>query len=165
MNAAAVQCGRHIKTEELEQSRETVETFQRLSQSEIAQTVCEHLGWHTASGANKVDACRKLLKRLEAKGLISLPGKRDCPPRICKQPVTTSKTRPQEPVVGTLSDIEPVRLRVVRDKQETALFNEYLRLNRCRGKRWPVGKSGLETQTYSSAFFIDASAQWGARST
>lgn len=134
-----VQCGRHIKTEELEQIRETVETFQRLSQSEIAQTVCEHLGWHTASGGNKVDACRKLLKRLEAKGLISLPGKRDCPPRICKQPVATNRTRPQEPVVGTLSDIEPVRLRVVKDKEETALFNEYLSRYHYLGYKQPFG--------------------------
>jgi len=26
-------------------------------------TVCEHPGWYTASGGNKVDACLKLLQR------------------------------------------------------------------------------------------------------
>ncbi len=71
-----IQSGRQIKSEELEQIRETVDTFQNLSQSELAHTVCEHLGWHTVSGGNKVDACMKLLKRLECQGIIRLPGKR-----------------------------------------------------------------------------------------
>ncbi len=44
-----VQCGRQIKKQELAQIRETVETFCCLSQTELAHTVCEHLGWHTAS--------------------------------------------------------------------------------------------------------------------
>jgi hypothetical protein len=59
-----VQCGREINAGEIKQIQETVKTFWRLSQKELAQPVCEHLGWHTASGRNKVDACLKLLKRL-----------------------------------------------------------------------------------------------------
>ena len=119
--------------------RETVETCWRLSQSEIAQTVCEHLGWHTASGSNKVDACLKLLKRLEAQRIIKLPGKRDRLPKTYKQPVVTNRTRPREPVVGKLSDIGPVRLRVVRDKEETALCNEYIGRYHYLGYKRPFG--------------------------
>jgi hypothetical protein len=134
-----VQCGRQIKTEELQLLCETVETCWRLSRKELAQTVCEHLGWHTASGSNKVDACLKLFKRLEAKGVIRLPGKRDSLRRSCKQPVATNRTRPQAPIVGRLSDIGPVRLRVVRDKEETALFNEYLSRYHYLGYKQPYG--------------------------
>jgi hypothetical protein len=71
-----VQCGRQIKKEEIAQIRETVETFCNLSRSELAHTVCEHLGWHTASGGNKVEACMKLFKILEDRGIIQLPAKR-----------------------------------------------------------------------------------------
>lgn len=121
-----VQCGRKINSEELKQVRETVETFRRLSRNELAQTVCEHLGWHTASGRNKVDACLKLLIRFETQGLIQLPDKRGNLHKSCKQPVATGVTQVREPIMGKLSDIGPVRLRVITEKEETSLFNEYL---------------------------------------
>jgi hypothetical protein len=40
---------------------------------ESAHTVCEHLGWVTASGRHKVKACLKLLEALEEKGTLDLP--------------------------------------------------------------------------------------------
>ncbi|BBO84024.1 Druantia anti-phage system protein DruA [Desulfosarcina ovata] len=134
-----VQCGRQIESEELAQIRETVETFWRLSQWELAQTVCEHLGWHTASGGNKVDACLKLLKRLEAQGRIRLPAKRDSGRKSGKQPIASHRIQPQEPVVGKLSDIGPIRLRVVQGKADKALFNEYLSRYHYLGDKKPFG--------------------------
>jgi hypothetical protein len=134
-----VQCGRQIKSEELDQIYETVETFPSLSRKELAQTVCEHLGWYTASGRNKVDACRKLLQRLEAKGLIRLPEKTESRPIKCEQPVATDRTLPQEQVVGKLSDIGPVQLRLAQDKNEISLVNEYLHRYHYLGYKKPFG--------------------------
>lgn len=134
-----IQCGRQVKEKELEQIRETVKTFWRLSRKELAQTVCEHLGWHTVSGGNKVDACMKLLKRLESQGVIQLPGKRENSSRSCKQPVITDRTESQGQIVGRLSDIGPVRLRVVREKEEAELFNEYVSRYHYLGYRKPFG--------------------------
>jgi hypothetical protein len=126
--------------EELAQIRETVETFCHLSQTELAHTVCEHLGWHTASGSNKVDACLKLLKTLEARGLIQLPAKADvsCSPRK-KPPVNNRLALTQEPVEGKLAEIGPINVRVVIDKEETAIFNEYLRRYHYLGYKRPFG--------------------------
>jgi hypothetical protein len=125
-----VQCGRQITTEEIAQIRETVETFSSLSRTELAHTVCEHLGWHTASGGNKVDACMKLFKILEDRGMIQLPAKQDKPNtgnnKPGKKQAVKNKPPVQAPVEGRLSDIGPINLRVVRDKEETDLFNEYL---------------------------------------
>lgn len=134
-----VQCGRQITKQELVQIRETVETFCCLSQTELAHTVCEHLGWHTASGSNKVDACLKLLKEMEARGIIRLPVKRDISCKPHKQPVVKNKVPAQETVEGKLSDIGPVHLRVVMDKEETVLFNEYLRCHHYLGYKRPFG--------------------------
>lgn len=134
-----VQCGRQIKTEELTVIRETVETFWRLSREELAQTVCEHLGWHTASGSNKVDASMKLLERLENQGLIRLPEKRSCSQMRYKQPVITDRTCPQARIEGTLSDIGPIRLTVIHDKEDAALFNEYLSRYHYLGYKKPFG--------------------------
>jgi hypothetical protein len=134
-----VQCGREIIKEELAQICETVETFCCLSRTELAHTVCEHLGWHTASGGNKVDACLKLLKTLEDRGVIQLPAQRDNVIKPCKQSLITDKPLAREPVEGKLTDIGPIRLRVVIDKEETQLFNEYLRRCHYLGYKRPFG--------------------------
>ena len=138
-----VQCGRPIKKEEIAQIRETVETFCNLSRSELAHTVCEHLGWHTASGGNKVDACMKLFKILEDRGMIQLPAKRVQQNHIrCnlgKQAVIKDKPIAKEPVEGKLKDIKPINLRVVMDKEETVLFNGYLRRYHYLGYSKPFG--------------------------
>lgn len=137
-----IQCGRQIQKEEISQIRETVETFCCLSRSELAHTVCEHLGWHTASGGNKVDACMKLLKILEDRGMVQLPAKRDKRNnryKPGKQPGAKDKPPVQGPVEGKLTDIGPINLRVVMDKEETMLFNEYLRHYHYLGYSRPFG--------------------------
>lgn len=136
-----VQCGRQIKDEELEQIRETVETFPNLSLAELTQTICEHLGWYTASGMNKVDACLKLLQRLEAEGLVRLPEKDRTRLKKAKpkQPIATDKTRPQEKVECTLSTIGPICVRVTQDKKDASLVNEYLHRYHYLGYKQPFG--------------------------
>ncbi len=137
-----VQCGRQIKNNELEQICETVETFSNLSLTELAQTICEHLGWHTASNRNKLDACQKLLQRLESQGVIRLPEKNESSSTRGskpKQPVASDRTRPQEEVAGTLSGIGPIVLRVAQDKENVSLFNEYLHRYHYLGYKRPFG--------------------------
>lgn len=134
-----IQSGRQIKTEELEQIQETVVTFPNLSQSELAHTVCEHLGWHTVSGGNKVDACMKLLKRLECQGVIRMPGKRRYSRANRNPPTITERTQPQGEVAGKLSDIGPVSLRVVNDGHEASLFNEYVSRHHYLSYKQPFG--------------------------
>jgi len=58
------QCGREITDEDLEEIQETVELFPKLSRTELALTVCENLGWMTASGSYKREACVKLLEKI-----------------------------------------------------------------------------------------------------
>lgn len=135
------QCGRLIKDEELEQIRDTVETFSNLSQTELAKTICEHLSWYTASGKNKVDACLKLLQRLETEGLIRLPEKDKSQSRRkkSKQLIMSNRSRPQEEVEGTLSDIGPITFRVAQGREEISLFNEYLERYHYLGYKRPFG--------------------------
>ena len=59
------QCGREITREQLSEILETVGLFPSLSRKELAATICEHLGWVTLTGNNKLDACTKLLEKLE----------------------------------------------------------------------------------------------------
>ena len=45
-----VQAGREFSAAEVEHIRETVAWLPRLDRTELAATLCEHLGWYSASG-------------------------------------------------------------------------------------------------------------------
>jgi len=144
-----VQSGREIKTEEIEQIQESVKTFSGLSRNELAQTICEHLCWHTASGTNKQEACLKLLELLDNRGVIRLPEKRKISRKKSKGPVISIKTAPQRKVVGKLSDIGTVELKVLKDAREVALLNEYMYRYHYLSYKQPFG--------YHLRYFIQSS--------
>ena len=47
------QCGHEITVQEIEEIKETVSIFWRLSRKELAQTIAENLQWYRASGTNE----------------------------------------------------------------------------------------------------------------
>ena len=122
-----VQCGRDVTPHELDQIRETVALFRRLSRTELAKTICEHLEWYTASGGYKTDACMNLLEKLEDQGAIKLPEKDKnlTKKRVWKPIDLTDRTNPGPLLTGTLEDVAPVELEVVTE-EEMDLWKEYV---------------------------------------
>jgi len=143
-----VQCGREITREEVDEIRETVRLFPGLSRSELAATICEHLGWMTASGGYKIDACLKLVKRLEGNGCVKLPQKRAISPQRQSPIVLTPKTGPKADIVGSLSDVGVVKLRVVKDEELKGLWNEYVSRYHYLDYKRPFG--------YFLRYFVDS---------
>jgi hypothetical protein len=119
--------------------RETAATFWRLSRWELALTICEHLGWHTASGSYKVDACLKLLNKLQSQGVLQLPAKHGPSRKIFKQPSVTERTDPTAEIEGSLADVGPVTLRIVADRDQRGLWNEYVSRYHYLGYKQPFG--------------------------
>jgi len=137
------QAGREVTVREIDDIVETVGLFPSLSRKELAATVSEHLGWVTLTGRGKLDACTKLLEKLENKGLIRLPAKQEQPwrSRSLKPIALTSRTDPTVGIKGKLSDIGQVRVEVVSDKESTVLCNEYISRYHYLGYKKPFGYS------------------------
>lgn len=148
-----VQCGRGFSTQEIEEIRKTVAWLPGLARKELAATVCEHLHWHTVGGTPKVEACRKLLERLEAAGRLRLPALRSEQshggPRTAV--ALSERTAIERPVVGPLRRIEPVRLEVVTDAADVGLWNEYVE------RFHPLGYKGAFG--YRLRYFVRSGAQ------
>jgi len=144
----AVQCGREINRDDIVQIQETVATFGGLSRCELAQTVCEHLEWRTASGSNKVDACLKLLEKLEQQGYFRLPVKHVCSRKALVKPIITERTQPESEIVGSLSDVGLVNLRIAADREERGLWNEFISRYHYLGYKQPFG--------YPLRYFIES---------
>jgi hypothetical protein len=135
-----VHVGRTIDQAELELIQETVELLPSLSLHELAETLSDLLGWYTASGTRKWQACQGLLERLETEGLVRLPEKKATPARPVPQaPSVTARTDARDPVTGTLAELGRVGLRVVEGREETALWNEYVERHHYLGYRPPAG--------------------------
>lgn len=121
-----VQSGREIKEEELAEIQETVGMFPLLNRYELAQTISEHLGWFTASGGYKTDACVKLLERLEAKGYVKLKAKRRDPVRKDLGIKFTARTKPKAEIIGSVEEIGPIRVELVDGRERLELWREYI---------------------------------------
>jgi hypothetical protein len=123
-----VECGRAFSSQEIELICKTVAYFPGLARTELASTVCEHLDWYTASGTPKTQACEKLLVKLEAEGLITLPAMREVPKKsVDRSKVTLSKrTGVDPPIKDSLKGLDPVYLELVTTREEKALWNEYV---------------------------------------
>ena len=65
--------GRKFSAEDMELIIATTEMYPKLSQKEMASTVCELIGWTTPNGKPKRFQCVEFLRQLEAEGLIKLP--------------------------------------------------------------------------------------------
>ncbi len=136
-----IQCGRHISPQELRQIRETVELFPQLSRKELAQTICEHLGWFTASGTNKIDACLKLLEKLETNGYFKLPPQKvvNKPKKARRSPPLSKRTQKQSDIICTLSSLGKITLEVIKDKESKNLWKEYISRYHYLGNTAPFG--------------------------
>ncbi len=103
---------RKITTEDLALIRWTVRRFGALSRTELAETLCENLGWKAPNGRPKTAACVGLLERLAAAGEIALPTPRGQP--RATGGLERQGTAPPSPVVHTtLAALRPVRVEPV----------------------------------------------------
>lgn len=136
-----VLCGRVISAPELADIVETVAACSGLSRSELALTIAEHLEWRSASGSLKLDACVKLLEKLELQGLVRLPEKQASSRGGRKPPLQTARTEAGEPVEGSVGELGPVCVLPATEPEEIGLWNEYVSRHHYLGYQQPFGCS------------------------
>jgi hypothetical protein len=145
---------REISAEEIVYIRTVAKRFPGLSRKELTYTLCEHLDWLTPAGRPKFTACSKLLARLEQAGELRLPAiqkhNSHPGPQASAPRRASARTDPPPPFVRSLSDMDPVRLRLAGDAQEDNLWNEYVERYHPLGYKKPFG--------YWARYFIESGA-------
>lgn len=134
-----IECGRKISDQDIEQIKETVELCWRLSRYELAQTISENLGWYTASGSLKVDACAKLLAKLQAEGVLQLPEKRGVSKPTKRSIPITARSAPAADIGCQLKQLDFVKLQVVSEPEDIKLWQEYVKRYHYLGYKKPFG--------------------------
>lgn len=133
--------GRLFSSEDVELVREIVTTYSSFGRQELAQTIAELLEWERANGAPKWREARDLLDKLEADGLVELPGLRpQGRPRGSKTSTPVSGRGEQgQPIVGSVRDVAPVRLHLIQDKDDRMLWRELVERYHYLGHKVPFG--------------------------
>jgi len=143
---------REILPEDVAYIRTFAKRFPALSRTELTCTLCEHLDWLTPAGQPKLEACSKLLARLEEAGELRLPSlqqnKSHPGPRSCAPTRPSARTDPRTPLQMSLTQLGPVGLRALTAKADQALCNEYIQRYHYLGYKNPFG--------YRQRYFIEA---------
>lgn len=134
-------CGKPVREEDLQLIREVLQSC-RLPRTELADTVCELLGWHRANGRLKGHECRQWLEKLEAEGFLALPlpSRRIC--RTSRSRVRLTPSGEAGPLLeASLREVSPVQLRRVETKAELGGWKELVARYHYLGYRVPFGAS------------------------
>ncbi len=135
--------------------RAVAQRFPGLSRKELSDTLCEQLEWLTPAGRPKYTACAKLLARLEEAGELRLPAlrkdKRHPGPRARESRHASARTDPATPLVRSLSELDPIRLRLAGEPRDASLWNESVERDHPLGYKKPFG--------YRARYFIESGPQ------
>ena len=119
--------GRRLRRRQIADIQEIVASLPRLSRTELGHTVCEYLCWQTPRGSNRIQLAMRLLEAFERLSILTLPA-RQGPGRGPQKPlVPGARSAPRAPVDGPLPRLAPLRLRLVADRAEAGLWNEFPR--------------------------------------
>ncbi len=133
-------CGQVICRDQISEIVVIVDTFPKLTRTELANTICELFSWKRPTGKLKTVECRQFLERLDAKGIIQLPA---CKNQYTKQIKPTAgmtlRTDSQSMLSSKLSELSPIVLARVQDHAQRQLWYEYMDRYHYLGYRIPFG--------------------------
>lgn len=133
-------CGQTVNAEQLSEIVEIIETFPKLSRTELSNTVCELFSWKRPTGKLKSVECRQFLERLDEKGTIKLPACRKQYANKGSVKVQRTSRADLQPTISTkLKRLSPILLTRVNNQEQRQLWYEYVDRYHYLGYQLPFG--------------------------
>jgi hypothetical protein len=168
MSDALVVQGRRLEPAHIARICELIATNPGWSRRRLSEALCAEWDWRNAAGRVKDMAARSLLGKLQARGLIELPPRRQTPSNrmLCRQ--VAAQHWDLRPLVGTLREVGPLTLQEVStDAAERARLAAALTQFHYLGCRGAVGENLQYTLSDASgrllACLLFGSAAWQCR--
>ena len=105
--------GRPLSPQGLEELRQWVGDNPRWSRWRLSRELATRWDWRNAAGQLKDMAARTLLVKLEQRGLIELPARRQVPTNRMRCEAQPTVIEPAEPIVCALADLQPLSVEEV----------------------------------------------------
>ena len=133
-------CGQIVKNQQVDEIIEIIETFPKLSRTELANTICELFSWKRPTGKLKSVECRQFLERLDEKGTIRLPvSRKQYANRGAVKVQRTGKADIQPTISVKLKELSPILLTRVDSQKQRQLWYEYVDRYHYLGYQLPFG--------------------------
>ena len=118
-------CGRDFSEQELSLIRQLISENPSATRAFLSRLTCQALDWYKIDGGLKEMSCRVAMLRMQDDGLIKLPPARHryCPANNVQ---LTSATAPKPKINKPVHALASVQLRIVRGRQQSRLWNEYI---------------------------------------
>ncbi|HJX39813.1 MAG TPA: Druantia anti-phage system protein DruA [Anaerolineales bacterium] len=142
MSEALLIQGRRLEPEDLERIRALLRTHPEWSRRRLSQALCAQWEWRNGAGRWKDMAARSLLLKLQARGLLELPARRQTATNRMRAACRAQPDWDMTPVVGALAELEPLEVREVSRKGAArATFAAALARFHYLGYRGSVGEN------------------------
>ena len=121
--------GRKFSEEDISLIITTTELYPRLSQREMASTVCELIGWVTPDGKPKRRQCVEYLRQLEDEGLVKLPAIRTKKVESKKegQEISTTRSVLESTDEREITECGKIKLEIARPGKTLERWRKYVR--------------------------------------
>lgn len=134
--------GRTFSSEEIEQIKWLRRAFPKLSERELASTVCETIGWLSISGSPKWRRCVDFLRKLASEGIIDLPEPRRR--NFCAKNGGERKSAAQinalPGITEEITRINGIEIEIVQPGSRMHLLRAYLRKYHMQGDNAAFGE-------------------------
>jgi len=117
-------CGRTFSAQEIERIRELIASKPPLNRAALSRRVCQELAWLRPDGRSKQMSCRVAMLRMERDGLIRLPPPQKGNGNRGRRPSLGSASEPRPMISLPAGRLDPLLLRSVETRQDSALWNE-----------------------------------------
>src|SRR5512147_1466617 len=142
MNEAWIVQGRHLTPQDVEHIRELTAANPGWSRRRLSQVLAEEWNWRNGARQLKDMAARTLLVKLEQRGLIDLPRRRQVPMNRMAVRHCFPQGWDNTPVEGRLADLHPLTVREVSAEAAARLqFTSALAEFHYLGLRGTVGEN------------------------
>jgi hypothetical protein len=168
--ATVVVQGRALDEAQLQAIQALVDGNPSWSRRRVADALVQDWDWRNAAGRLKDMSCRRLLARLETKGLVRLPARRQVSSRRKTKAIAEVPGVDRSELTAALEQVQPVRLEQVGYGTATAaLFDHLLARYHYLGYAYPVGANvrylvrGRDGRVLAAAVWSSAALKVGCR--
>jgi hypothetical protein len=117
-------CGRNFSDDDIKRIQSLIAEDATRSRAELSRLTCQALAWYKPDGGLKDMSARVAMLRMQEDGHIQLPLPRNKRPDPSVR--ITSKTDQGEAIVMPASRLSPLSLELVKQKNQSRLWNEYI---------------------------------------
>lgn len=141
--------GRELRQADIQEIRDLIKSRPDMARTRLSLELCERWNWRTLTGQMKDMACRSMLRKLDERGLITLPPRRGAPHTESHGDTSIQGTFDflrdspvPEPIHARLDELTPLEVTVTRVKSpDYRLLHQLLASHHYLGFRTNVGET------------------------